>query len=149
MHQGDWLSLLLFFLLSPRCQPLSRSFTLSSPPYLAPWLVLSLCWWEHKPQCFFLFILFFDDVLRIHLAGYRAVFLGLKAARMCPKTRLRCTPLVKQVLSASNRLSFLFSYLMQSSFYASQDSGYWYLAPMRLSGGFSSQKHLFILLFSW
>lgn len=114
---------------------LACSFTLSSPPYLAPWLVLSLCWWEHKPQCFFLFIPFFDDVLRIHLAGYRAVFLGLRAARMCLKTRLRCIPLVKQVLSASNRLNSLLSYLMQSSFYASQDSGYWYLAPMRLSGG--------------
>lgn len=61
------------------------------------------------------------------------VFQGLKAARMCRKTRLRCIPLVKQVLSASNRLNFLFSHLMKSSSYASQDSGYWCLAAMRFS----------------
>lgn len=61
-----------------------------------------------NPNVFFLLILFFDDVLQIHLADYRAAFLGLKAARMYLKTRLRCIPLVKQVLSASNRLNFPF-----------------------------------------
>lgn len=114
------------------CQSLFCLFILSSPPYLAPWLVLSLCWWEHNPQCSFLLILFFDDVLQIHLADYRAAFLGLKVAHMCLKTRLRCIPLIKQVLSASNRL--FFPYLMQS----------WiHLTPMRLSSRFYSQKHSF------
>lgn len=104
---------------------LSHAPSLSPPLHTwLPDLFLSLCCWKHKPQCFFPLILFFDDVLRIHLAGYTAVFLGLKAACTCLKNnRLRRIPLIKQVLSAPNRLNFLFSYLMQSSFYTPQDSG--------------------------
>ena len=58
MQREDWLPLPLFFL---------SVFLSPHPLLLHPLLLfdfaLSLNWWEHKPRCFFLLALVFDDVL--------------------------------------------------------------------------------------
>lgn len=87
MHQGDWLSLLLFFLFSPRCQ----SFALSPP--LHTWLpdlfYLSSAGGNTNPGVSFSSSSSLMMFLRIHLAGYRAFIPGTRGCTRVPENKIK------------------------------------------------------------